>query len=288
MVDKPKKPAQQKSRRRSARRAARRRATGRIDQLVGLQQRAIHRYADLYSSVANKIVAGDFNISKWTKDYSTAWSDAAEDASEAAKILLQAPAAKVARKKDKRKSDRSEEAFWGWLSLQQSFLSRLANYYRTVGQLVTSGSMELREYFQSGAEFWSDVTADIGDWTRVQAGKELRPTSEWLPRVRKQVRQGKLADHIRLEVPMDVFPNDATPDPKVTLFTDGLCRVGGGITLAPNQHVSFNPPQVHRSSPVAELQLHDLPRLTQGEVYTGVVSVKETKAAVAAVEIEIV
>jgi hypothetical protein len=132
------------------------------------------------------------------------------------------------------------------------------------------------------------VVAEVGDWARLQSGLELRPTAAWTPRVHMKLRQGKLADHIDIDVPLEAFPTDEAAEPKITLFTDGFTRVGGGVTLKSEQHIDFNPQLVPRSSPYSSVQLHDLPSsLVPGEVYAGVVRVKETNYAVAAVEIEI-
>lgn len=258
---------------------------GRIEQAVKLQQRAIGRYAELASVSAKRIADGDLNMSRWVQDYSTVWSDCAGDLGEATNVLLQEPSGKTRNGKDQR---RPEDWYRSWLTLQQSFLSRLANYYRGVGQLVAAGSMEPREWIEGGASFWSDVLADMGDWTRRESGGQLRPTTEWMPRLREQIRAGKLTAKVPINVPIEAFPDDKKADAKITLVTDGLGRVGGGVKLSYKKNVELVPETVDRSQPYSELKLFDLPQLAPGSVYAGLVWAKETQLPVATIEIEVV
>jgi hypothetical protein len=271
----------------SARQADKKRAIGsRIDQAVRLQQRIIGRYANLASSSAQRIGEGDFNMSRWVNDYSTVWSDCAGDFSDAANILLQEPSEKARRGKEQR---RPEDSYRSWLGLQQSFLGRLATYYRDVANLVAKGSLEPREWIAEGTSFWSDVLADMGDWARRESGEALRPTGEWMARIRQQIRAGRLAPKpVSIDVPIEAFQQDEGVADKITLVTDGLGRVGGGLKLGYRQNVELVPDEVSRSKPYSELKLFDLPQLVRGTVYAGLVWAKETQLPVAAVEIEIV
>ena len=261
-------------------------ATGsRIDQAVKLQQRAIGRYAKLASTTAKRIADGDFNMSRWVQDYSTVWSDCAGDLSDATNVLLQEPSEKAPNGKGQR---RPEDGYRSWLTLQQSFLSRLANYYRGVGELVAEGSMEPRVWIEGGANFWSDVLADMGDWARRESGGQLRPTAEWMPRLREQVRAGKLTAKVPINVPIEAFSDHKKAYTEITLVTDGLGRVGGGVKLTFKNNVEVVPETVDRSQPYSELKLFDLPQLTPGSVYAGLVWAKETQLPVAAIELEVV
>jgi hypothetical protein len=281
-----KKPQSKRARRKlTTQQTAQNTAGSRIDQAVKLQQRAVGRYAELASTTAKRIADGDFNMSRWVKDYSTVWSDCAGDLSEATNVLLQEPSRKARNGKDQR---RPEDWYRSWLTLQQSFVSRLANYYRGVGQLVAAGSMEPREWIEGGANFWSDVLADMGDWAHRESGGQLRPTTEWMPRLREQVRAGKLTAKVPINVPIEAFPDDKKADTKITLVTDGLGRVGGGVKLSYKKNVELVPETVDRSQPYSELKLFDLPQLVPGSVYAGLVWAKETQLPVAAVELEVV
>ena len=273
----------------TTRRKAQQTAGSRIDQLVELQERAIDRYAALASSATSRIVAGDFNLSRWAKDYATIWSDTAEDLSKTTRAMLATPSARPGKSKGPKKAGRSEDALRNWLLLQQSFLSRVANYYAGFGKLVAAGSVEPREWIEDGANFWRDVLADVSDWTHQLSGEELRATAAWLPRLRKAVRAGKLADHLEFTVPIEAFSDDPAPDATITLFTDGLIRVGGGVTLKPPQNVELVPSSVPRSSPSSQLMLYDLPgSLVPGDVYAGIVWAKETKFPIVSIEVQIV
>jgi hypothetical protein len=287
----PNKPAQRRGRQkkqgaRSGARGKKGETGSRLDQAVRLQQRAIGRYAELASVSANRIVEGDFNMSRWVKDYSTVWSECAGDLGDAANVLLQGPSEKARDgKKDRR---RPEDWYRSWLGLQQSFLSRLATYYRDVAKLVAKGSLEPREWIEGGTSFWSDVLADMGDWARRESGEELRPTAEWMARIRQQVRAGKLTAQVAIDVPVESFPRDGGDAAEVTLVTDGLSRVGGGVKLSYKQNVELVPEVVRRSHPYSALKLFDLPQLVPNSVYAGIVWAKETQLPVATVEIQIV
>jgi hypothetical protein len=90
-------------------------------------------------------------------------------------------------------------------------------------------------------------------------------------------------------VPIEAFSDDAGPDTRISLLTNGLIRVGGGVTLMPHQNVELSPSTVTRSSPSSELKLFDLPAsLVPGDVYAGLVWAKETKFPVASIEVQIV
>ncbi len=261
----------------------------RIDQAVKLQQRAIDRYAQLASTSVNRVVAGDFNLSTWMKDYSSVLGDCAGDLNDAAKILLQDRSSAAPGRNGRR---RTGDWYRSWLTLQQSFLGRVANYYGGVGNLIAAGSMEPREWIEEGANLWRDVLADMADWTRRESGSPLRPTFEWMPRVRQEVKEGRLTAKAPITVPIEAFaeafPGDPAADPKITLVTDGLSPVAGGAKLKVKENLEFFPPEVQRSKPYSELRLFDLPRLVTGSVYAGIVWAKETHCPVAAVEIHIV
>jgi hypothetical protein len=271
----------------------RRGVAGQIDRVVELQRRMVKRYAALGSNTAKKIVGGDYNTSHWVTDYAAFWDECARDLSDTGKALLGDESLRAGARARQRTAG---DELRSWLALQQSLLSRVAGYYREAGQLVAKGSMEPREWFDGGANFWADVVGDVGDWVRREGGEQLRPTAEWMARVHQQVRHGKLTAAVPIEVPMEAFPGQDGGDPGVHLvlineFEEGLRRVGAGdgVLLEYARYLKFSNQPVKRSQPRCELKLFDLPAsLRPGDVYAGVVWAKETKRPIAAVEIEIV
>jgi hypothetical protein len=109
-----------------------------------------------------------------------------------------------------------------------------------------------------------------------------------MPRLREQVRAGKLTAKVPINVPIEAFPDDKKAVAKITLVTDGLGRVGGGVKLSYKKNVELVPETVDRSQPYSELKLFDLPQLAPGSVYAGLVWAKETQLPVATIELEVV
>lgn len=268
-------------------------AGSRIDRLVELQRAGVKRYAQLASSAANRISQGDFNPAGWVADYSSVWSASAGDLDEILKSTVGDTKARAAKRTAQKPEEHRPDGYLNWLALQRSFLARIAGYYREVGELVGKGSMEPREWIEGGANFWGDVIADMGDWLRRESGEQLRPTTEWLPRLRKEIKPGRPTSFVGIEVPTECFPDQDGADPEITLLIDGLSRVGGGAALEPVQNLKFAPATVKRSSPHSELRLFDLPAsLRPGDVYATLVWAKwadgTTKGPIAAIEIAIV
>lgn len=302
MATKPRKARQQK--RTGKKQTRQRKAGSRIDQMFDLQRRVIDRYAQLAAAAANRLVEGDYNPSSWITDYSSMWSDCAEDLNDAAKIILQEPSNTTPNTEARRQSG---DVCRSWLSLQQSLLSRLANYYGGVGKLVARGSMEPRDWVEEGADLWRDMLADMADWAHRESGTSLRPTAHWIPRVRLDVKPGRLTANAEFTIPLDAFDeaflanqgsdgeqqqSDQTDQSShrktITPVTDGLSRLGGGMKLEFKQHIDFAPAEVDRSEPYCDLRLFDLPRLTERSVYAGFVWAKETLYPVAAVELHVI
>ena len=277
---------------------SRRTMAGRVRQIVDLQQRAIDRSAKFASSAAKKFSEGDLNVSTWVSDYSNLWNELATDLTDATKALYDT--SPIAGKSETA-AQPPKDSYQNWLSLQRSVLSRLADYYRGAGQLVAAQSTEPRSWIGGWATFWSDVTADVGDWMQREAGETLRPTAEWMPRYRAKVRPSDLTHTIPISIPLETFPDGVGGDPEVVLFTEGLKRVGGGVDLKSDQvllkpdqalskNVKLDPSKVSRSHPVTRLRLFDLPpSLTPDDVYSGFVWARaEGKPVIPIAAIEVV
>jgi len=265
---------------------------GRIDQFVEFQRRAVSRYVQIAANAAQRLSARDLDLSGWIADYSGLWSDVAGDLSDATKSLFPLPARRAAKSKAASDTEGATDAYRNWLALQHSWLSRAADCYRDVGQLVASGSTEPREWLDRYASFWSGVVSDAGDWARRESGEGLRPTLDWMPRYRREVKPGRPTAAMKIDVPLEAFPEDDSVDATVTLVTAGFTRVSGvdsSVTLDAQKYMKLVPSKVGPSQRSCELKLFNLPAgLRAGDVYAGVVwavQADNTKVAIAAIEL---
>jgi hypothetical protein len=269
----------------------------RADQLLELQRRALNRYAEVASLTAQKLTEGDLNLANWATDYAAIWSNCGRDLDEVAKMARSRPA--TSPKGDTRKHP-SSNPYGNWLALQESLLGRVATYFDDIGQLVVSGSAEPRKWIDSGTTFWRRVLTDTGDWVHRESGDSLRPTGEWLPLVRGQLKHGREeVASLEIHVSIDALPDPDQPGAELTIEAlhiekrpKGLARLGGGILLELGKNVKFVGPTVSQSEPSSQLKLYNLPLLRKGDVYVGLVSVVwadgRTRYPAAMVEVEIV
>ena len=269
----------------------------RIDQFVEVQRRAVTHYIQFASSAVQRFSARDFDLSGWIADSSRLWSDVAGDLSDATKALFPLPPRRAAGATAATDGGAATDAYRNWLALQHSWITRAADCYGDVGHLVASGSTEPREWLDRYSTFWSGVVSDAGDWARRESGEALRPTSDWMPRYRKEIKPDRPTAAVEIDIPPEAFPEDDSSDAKIKLVTAGFTRVSGvsdvdgSVTFDAPKYVTVVPPTADRSQRSCELKLSGLPaRLRPGDVYAGVVwavRADNTKVPIAAVELAV-
>lgn len=270
----------------------------RVEEILQLQRRVLNRYVEITSRAAEKVAAGEFNLAEWATDYSRAWSASASDA-DSISALLREPTGGTTRKTEARPPQSVADSYRHWLALQQSLFGRVATYFNGIGGLAAGGSAEPRKWVEAGANFWSEVIGDVGDWIHLESQESLRPTEEWMPRLRRQLKQGRpQASFVEIDVPASALPDDAAAESDLLVHgfgggpDEGLSRVGGGAGLKRRENLDFKPLKVSREHPSSQLKLFNLSALLLVDtVYAGLVSVRwpdGKRRPVAVVEVEIV
>ncbi len=68
--------------------AKRRTKSSATDEVIGILQESVGRYAKLWSGTATQISQGDLSIGKWMHQYADAWKGLADDMQRIADVML--------------------------------------------------------------------------------------------------------------------------------------------------------------------------------------------------------